>query len=113
MTLTRGSNKTKKTEEGRSFSVQGDEGKAVKFFLAETKQYITVHELRTPAKVVDKLRRDFLDLSGYNRASMKMGVRKILNLQEVVVSVNAHWGVVEPRDELDEDHVVSTTRAER
>ena len=45
MTLTRGANKTTKNEVGRSFSVQGDEGKAVKKKLVETKQYITVHEL--------------------------------------------------------------------
>ena len=114
MPLTRATKKPKTSESGRSFSVQGQEGTAVKKILKDSSKYITVHELRTPAKVVDKLRRDFADLTQYNRSSMKLGVRKILNLQEVVVAVNGHWGAdVEASDpNHDEDNIVSTTRPE-
>jgi len=91
--------------------VQGHEGTAVKKILKDSTKYITVHELRT---LVKKLRRDFADLTQYNRSSMKLGVRKILNLQEVVVAVNGHWGTdVEASDpNQDEDNIVSTTRPE-
>jgi hypothetical protein len=123
MTLTRNTStrrkQVKKAETGRSFAVLGEEGKAVKKILLDTHRYITVHELRTPAKVVDKLRRDFDDLGEYNRNSMKLGVRKILNSQEVVSAINGQWGgEMEPRESTttdgEETHVVSTsTRAER
>ena len=84
--------KRKAGEEGTPFSSSGEEGKAVKKILTEHKQYITVHELRTPAKVVDKLRRDFANLKEFNRNSMKIGIRKLLQQQEVVQKVNQFWG---------------------
>jgi hypothetical protein len=94
MPFTRAAHKGKKGQEGRSFSVSGDEGKAVKKILCQKAKYISVLELRTPAKVVDKLRRDFADLNEFNRNSMKLGIRKILNSQEVVQCVNQFWGGV-------------------
>ena len=92
MRTTRANKKQKKGEEGNPFSSSGEEGMAVKKILTESKQYITVQELRTPAKVVDKLRRDFANLKEFNRNSMKIGVRKILQHQEVVQKVNQFWG---------------------
>ena len=106
-------NAGKKGDEGRSFSATAEEGKAVKIFLTDTPQYITVPELRTPAKVVDKLRRDFGNLKEFNRNSMKIGIRKILNQKDVVQSVNQFWGGGTDKALLGselEDHVVSTTR---
>ena len=93
MRSTRATKKPRKAgEEGAPFSSTGDEAKAVKKILTENKQYITVQELRTPAKVVDKLRRDFANLKEFNRNSMKLAVRKILQHVEVVQKVNQFWG---------------------
>ena len=92
MRSTRTNKKRKAGEEGNPFSSSGEEAMAVKKILTEHKQYITVQELRTPAKVVDKLRRDFANLKEFNRNSMKIGVRKILQHQEVVQKVNQFWG---------------------
>ena len=107
MPLTRNTKKPRTSEAGRSFSVTGHEGASVTRILKDSAKYITVQELRTPAKVVDKLRRDFNDLGVFNRSSMKLGVRKILQLQEIVAAVNGHWGISIEASELDEDHVVS------
>ena len=112
MRTTRANKKQKKGEEGNPFSSSGEEGMAVKKILTESKQYITVQELRTPAKVVDKLRRDFANLKEFNRNSMKIGVRKILQHQEVVQKVNQFWGGVaqigqDVLNDHEDEHVVS------
>ena len=107
MPLTRTNKKPRTSEAGRSFAVTGHEGASVKRILKDSAKYITVHELRTPAKVVDKLRRDFADLGLFNRNSMKLGVRKILQLQEVVTAVNGHWGNSVEASDPDDDHIVS------
>ena len=113
MRSTRATKKPRKAgEEGAPFSSTGDEAKAVKKILTESKQYITVQELRTPAKVVDKLRRDFANLKEFNRNSMKIGVRKILQHQEVVQKVNQFWGGVaqigqDVLNDHEDEHVVS------
>ena len=76
---------------GTSFKVKGPEGQTVKRILLERPRYITTKELRKPAAVTDKIRRDFPDLQSFCRNSMKVGVRKLLVSQEVHVAVQKHW----------------------
>ena len=72
-----------------SFSSKKIEGQNVETIIC-TPKYITVEELKKPAVVTDRLRRDYLDLKCYDRISMKAGVRKILGLSEVIQAVNAY-----------------------
>ena len=55
MPLTRTTKKLRTSKAGRSFSVTGHEGASVKRILKDSAKYISVQELQTPAKVVDKL----------------------------------------------------------
>ena len=73
-----------------SFSSKGREGESVEKIVC-TPRYITVEELRKPAVVTDRLRRDYDDLRQFDRVSMKAGIRKILTTSEVVKAVNAYW----------------------
>ena len=70
-----------------SFLSKGTEGENVEKIIC-TPKYISVAELKKPAVVTDRLRRDYADLKSFDRISMKCGVRKILNLRQVVDSVN-------------------------
>ena len=73
-----------------SFSAKKNEGQNVERIIC-TPKYVTVHELKKPAVVTDRLRRDYDDLRCYDRLSMKNGVRKILQIDDVVQAVNAYW----------------------
>ena len=73
-----------------SFSATKNEGENVKRIIC-TPKYITVQELKKPAVVTDRLRRDYDDLRCYDRLSMKNGVRKILQIDDVIEAVNAYW----------------------
>ena len=74
-----------------SFHARGAEGENVERIIC-TPRYITLQELRKPAVVTDRLRRDYADLAVFDRTSMKCGVRKILTTTQVVNAVNAYWG---------------------
>ena len=73
-----------------SFSSRGKEAENVESIVC-TPKYITLCELRKPAVVTDRLRRDYQDLKSFDRVSMKAGVRKILNTSEVIKAVNSYW----------------------
>ena len=73
-----------------SFSAKKNEGQNVERIIC-TPKYVTVQELKKPAVVTDRLRRDYDDLRCYDRLSMKNGVRKILQIDDVVQAVNAYW----------------------
>ena len=69
-------------------------------------------ELKKPAVVTDRLRRDYEDLKIYDRLSMKGGVRTILRMDEVAQTVNAYWNTDSNNsnnsaDSNDEDSLVS------
>ena len=68
------------------------EGKRVEKIIC-TPKYIKVHELKKPAVVTDRLRRDFDDLKGFDWVSMKCGVRRLLNAAEVIQAVSAYCNV--------------------
>ena len=73
-----------------SFSTKTYEGESVEKIIC-TPKYITVQELKKPAVVTDRLRRDYQDLKSFDRISMKSGVRKILGTVDVVKAVNDYW----------------------
>ena len=73
-----------------SFSSKGKEGQNVENIIC-TPKYITVQELRKPAVVTDRLRRDYFDLQSFDRISMKCGVRKIMGHAYVIQAVNTYW----------------------
>ena len=73
-----------------SFSTKNIEGKNVAIIIC-TPKYITVEELKKPAVVTDRLRRDYHDLKSFDRISMKCQVRKILSSSETIQAVNAYW----------------------
>ena len=73
-----------------SFHAKGVEGDNVERVIC-TSRYISIPEVRKPAVVIDRLRRDYGDLKTFDRISMKCGVRKILTSDEVVNAVNAYW----------------------
>ena len=73
-----------------SFSSKGEEATNVQNIIC-TPRYITVPELRKPAVVTDRLRRDYHDLNSFDRVSMKCVVRKILSSSAVIQIVNAYW----------------------
>ena len=68
---------------GKAFSSKGPEGELVRNVLTNKPKYISLGELKRPAIVTDKLMRDYLDFKGYDRESMKGGVRSILQTKEV------------------------------
>ena len=74
-----------------SFSTETYEGESVEKIIC-TPKYITVQELKKPAVVTDRLRRDYQDLKTFDRISMKSGVRKILGTIDVIKAVNDYWG---------------------
>ena len=81
---------TVSTSNNVSFSTKGQEATNVENIIC-TPRYITVQELRKPAVVTDRLRRDYHDLKSFDRISMKCGVRKILSSSETIQAVNAYW----------------------
>ena len=60
-----------------SFHARSVEGGNVEQIIY-TPRYISVQELRKPAVVTDRLRRDYEDLKSFDWILMKCGVRKIL-----------------------------------
>ena len=78
------------TSSNVSFRAKGPEGENVERIIC-TPRYISIPELKKPAVVTDRLRRDYGDLKTFDRISMKCGVRKILTSDEVVNAVNAYW----------------------
>ena len=84
---TRSSNNVPNSNSKVSFLSKGTEGENVEKIIC-TPKYISVAELKKPAVVTDRLRRDYADLKNFDRISMKCGVRKILNLRQVVDAVN-------------------------
>ena len=91
---------------GKTFASKGPEGENVQKILL-TPKYITLPELKKPAAVTDRLRRDYVDLMDYNRNSMKNGVRKILNSSSVIKAIYDYWGktVTSPSSDSDDDLV--------
>ena len=87
---TRATNVASSGNRNVSFSPRGNEGENVERIIS-TPKYVTVQELRKPAVVTDWLRRDYDDLRCYDRLSMKNGVRKILQIDDVIQAVNAYW----------------------
>ena len=94
------------SDQGRTFSTKGTEGENVKKIIT-TPKYITIPELRKPAQVTDRLRRDYDDLVQFERSSMKNGVRKILNSSNVIKAIYDYWGkpVTSPSSDSDDDLV--------
>jgi hypothetical protein len=60
-------------------------------------RYVSVQELRSPARVTDRLRKDNPRFLSYDRSSMKNYVRKVLISKDVQNAVQKHW-------EENEDH---------
>ena len=87
---TRATNAANSSNSNVSFSPRGTEGENVERIMC-TPKYFTVQELRKPVVVTDRLRRDYDDLRCYDRLSMKNGVRKILQIDDVIEAVNAYW----------------------
>ena len=94
-----------------SFSARGPEGVNVEHIIC-TPKYVTMDELKKPAVVTDRLRRDYEDLKIYDRLSMKGGVRTILRMDDVAQTVHAYWNTDSNNsnnsaDSNDEDSLVS------
>lgn len=85
------STRTSNPRQVNRFSAKSDHGQAVLELIKTRPKYVTVSELRKPAQVVDKLRRDFPEYLEYDRNSMKTTVRKFLLSLEVETAVKKFW----------------------
>ena len=99
-----------------SFCTKGREGENVEKIVC-TPKYITVQELKKPAVVTNRLRRDYDDLKLYDRVSMKAGVRKILTTAHVIQAVNTYWmgneDGITVLGNSDESSLISTSKIRR
>ena len=87
---TKNTTATSSTSSHVSFLARGTEGENVERIIC-TPKYITLDELRKPATVTDRLRRDYQDLKVYDRKSMKGGIQRILKFPDVIKAVNEYW----------------------
>ena len=104
--------KRQKLLNGKAFKAKGKEGTTVKNIVMGKPKYITIGELRKPANVTDKLRRDYMDFKSYDRDSMRTNVRNILNQKEVRHAVAKFWGTLDGTedsvgDSSDDEKIVS------
>ena len=105
--------KRQKKINGKTFKVKGQEGATVKNIFMGKPKYVTMAELKRPAMVTDKLRRDYLDFNSFDRDSMRQNVRNILNQKEVKTAVAGFWGATLPStedtvdDSSDDEKIVS------
>jgi predicted transposase YbfD/YdcC len=81
-----------------------DDAKKILNILLTRPKYITVAELRTQARVTDKMRKDNPEWLSYDRNSMKNYIRKILLTKEVELAVKKHCNNAE-ENESDEEVV--------
>ena len=88
---------------GKAFKGKGQEGNTVRNIVMGKPKYVTVAELKKPANVTDKLCRDYVDFKMYDRDSMRVNVRNILNQKEVRTAVAGFWGsTVSTEDTVEE-----------